>query len=167
MTRFYFFHLFCRKIALFFVFVRPLWREDGSAICSAICQWSESRRTDIHTLLSCLKLIRFLFRRLLRVAGITVEIFLPASTRSWGKYLSSCLLFKTQLKSVGLSVPHRKHITSPLRAQQVNDIYIYRFVTWYINITNTILEIIRHTVFYLKHNVSETGYCLRLQVEHT
>jgi hypothetical protein len=24
---------------------RPLWREDGSVICSAICQWSDSRRT--------------------------------------------------------------------------------------------------------------------------
>jgi hypothetical protein len=38
----------------------------------------------------------------------------------------SCPLFKAQLKSVGLAVPHRKHITSPLRAQQVN--VIYRFV---------------------------------------
>jgi hypothetical protein len=42
-------------------------------------------------------------------------------------YPSSCLLFKTQLNPVGLSVPHRKHITSPLRSQQVNA--IYRFVT--------------------------------------
>jgi hypothetical protein len=42
-------------------------------------------------------------------------------------YPSSCLLFKTQRNSIGLSVPHRKHITSPLRAQQVNA--IYRFVT--------------------------------------
>jgi hypothetical protein len=42
-------------------------------------------------------------------------------------YPSSCLVFKTQLNSIGLSVPHRKHITSPLRAQQVND--IYRFLT--------------------------------------
>jgi hypothetical protein len=43
-----------------------------------------------------------------------------------GHYPSSCLLFKTQLNSIGLSVSHRKHITSPLRAQQVNA--IYRFV---------------------------------------
>jgi hypothetical protein len=42
-------------------------------------------------------------------------------------YTLSCLLFKTQLNSIGLSVPHRKHITCPLRAQQVNA--IYRFVT--------------------------------------
>jgi hypothetical protein len=37
------------------------------------------------------------------------------------------LLFITQLNSIGLSVSHRKHITSLLRAQQVNA--IYRFVT--------------------------------------
>jgi hypothetical protein len=43
-----------------------------------------------------------------------------------GHYPSSCLLFKTKLNSTGLSVPHRKHITSALRAQQVNA--IYRFV---------------------------------------
>jgi hypothetical protein len=36
---------------------RPLWREDGSAICSAICQWSESRRTRNNALLSHLRLL--------------------------------------------------------------------------------------------------------------
>jgi hypothetical protein len=46
---------------------------------------------------------------------------------SSGHYPSSCLLFRTQFNSIGLSVPHRKHITSSLRAQQVNA--IYRFVT--------------------------------------
>jgi hypothetical protein len=35
---------------------RPLWREDGSAICSVITQWSESHRTRNHTLLSHLRL---------------------------------------------------------------------------------------------------------------
>jgi hypothetical protein len=35
---------------------RPLWREDGSAICSVITQWSESLRTRNHTLLSHLRL---------------------------------------------------------------------------------------------------------------
>jgi hypothetical protein len=44
-----------------------------------------------------------------------------------GHYASSCLLLKTRLNSIGLSVPHEKHITSPLRAQQVNA--IYSFVT--------------------------------------
>jgi hypothetical protein len=36
-------------------------------------------------------------------------------------------VFYLQLNSVGLSVPHRKHTTSPPGAQQVNA--IYRFVT--------------------------------------
>jgi hypothetical protein len=35
---------------------RPLWREDGSAICSVITQWSESLRTRSHALLSNLRL---------------------------------------------------------------------------------------------------------------
>jgi hypothetical protein len=35
---------------------RPLWRENGFAICRAITQWSESRRTRNHTLLSHLRL---------------------------------------------------------------------------------------------------------------
>jgi hypothetical protein len=34
-----------------------LWREDGSVICCAICEWSESRRTHNHTLLSHLRLL--------------------------------------------------------------------------------------------------------------
>jgi hypothetical protein len=34
---------------------RPLWREDGSAICSVITQWSESLKTRRHTLLSHLR----------------------------------------------------------------------------------------------------------------
>jgi hypothetical protein len=37
---------------------RPLWREDGSVICSAITQWSESLRTRNHILLSHLKLLQ-------------------------------------------------------------------------------------------------------------
>jgi hypothetical protein len=36
-------------------------------------------------------------------------------------------VFYLILSPIGLSIPHRKHITSPLRAQQVNA--IYRFVT--------------------------------------
>jgi hypothetical protein len=35
---------------------RPLWREDESAISTEITQWSESRRTRNHTLLSHLRL---------------------------------------------------------------------------------------------------------------
>jgi hypothetical protein len=35
---------------------RPLWRENGFAICNVITQWSKSRRTRNHTLLSHLRL---------------------------------------------------------------------------------------------------------------
>jgi hypothetical protein len=38
---------------------------------------------------------------------------------------------------------------------------------WYINITITILDIIHRPVFYLKDNVSETGFSFRPQVEPT
>jgi hypothetical protein len=42
-----------------------------------------------------------------------------------GYYPSSCLLFKTQLSSKVLSLPHRKHFKSPLQAQQANAIYMF------------------------------------------
>jgi hypothetical protein len=42
---------------LLFVLGWPLWGEDGSVICSAVCQWSESRRTLNHILLSHLRLL--------------------------------------------------------------------------------------------------------------
>jgi hypothetical protein len=71
---------FCRKIVLLFVVGRPLWREDGPVICSAICQWSESRRIHNRTVLSH-ETTGFPFCRLLRLVGITAEVFLPASTR--------------------------------------------------------------------------------------
>jgi hypothetical protein len=48
---------FCRKIALIIILGHILWRKDGSVICSAICQWSESLRTHNHTLLSRLRLL--------------------------------------------------------------------------------------------------------------
>jgi hypothetical protein len=65
---------------------------------------------------------------------------------------------------MGLSVPDRKHIMSPLRPQQVISIDVWRL---YINITTTILCIIYHPVFYLKHSLQKTGFCLCLQVEPT
>jgi hypothetical protein len=37
----------------------------------------------------------------------------------------------------------------------------------YINLTIAILDIILRPVFYLKHDVSDTAFCLRLQVEPT
>jgi hypothetical protein len=79
----------------------PLWREDGSAICSAITQWSESLRARNHTLLSHLRLpqlgrqdsriyipqeqggpvippgIGFPLRRLLRLARVIITLSQP------------------------------------------------------------------------------------------
>jgi hypothetical protein len=44
-TRYYFLPEICGLVSV----GRPLWREDGSAICSVITQRSESRRTRNHT----------------------------------------------------------------------------------------------------------------------
>jgi hypothetical protein len=82
----------------------PLWREDGSAVCSAITHWSESGRTHNHTLLSHLRLPKpggpgsrtyipqeqcglvkspgtgFPLRRLLRLAGLRWRYSNPPPT---------------------------------------------------------------------------------------
>jgi hypothetical protein len=65
--------------------------------------------------------------------AVPLHLPLPSCVQSFynyhnsGHYPPSCLLLKIQLNSIGLSVPHKKHNTSSLRAQQVNT--IYRFVT--------------------------------------
>jgi hypothetical protein len=66
-----------------------------------------------------------------------------------GRYPSACLLFKTQLNYLDLSALHRKHITCPLRAQQVNALWALSIVL----------------CFTYKHDVTEIGFCPRLQVE--
>jgi hypothetical protein len=38
---------------------------------------------------------------------------------------------------------------------------------WYINITITILDISHRLFLHMKHYIPETGFCLRLHVEHT
>jgi hypothetical protein len=51
------FNFLCLTITFFLLHVgHPLWREEGSAVCSAITQWSELGRTRNHTLLSRLRL---------------------------------------------------------------------------------------------------------------
>jgi hypothetical protein len=67
------------------------------------------------------------FQSLMLIKGKSIEQSVFCSCHFTEYYPSSCLLFKTQLNSIGLSVPNRKHITSPLRAQQVSA--IYRLVT--------------------------------------
>jgi hypothetical protein len=66
-------------------------------------------------------------KKLRKSLSVCQEIPFPYNYHNSAHYLSSCLLFRTKLNPIGLSVPHRKHITSPLRVQQVNA--IYRFVT--------------------------------------
>jgi hypothetical protein len=51
------FPFFCLTVALLFFSGSRLWRKNGSVVCSAICQWSESRRTHNHKLLSHLRLL--------------------------------------------------------------------------------------------------------------
>jgi hypothetical protein len=56
---------------------RPLSREDGSAICGVIAQWSESLRSQSHTLLSHL--------RLPQPGGPGSHIYIPPGT-VWPSY---------------------------------------------------------------------------------
>jgi hypothetical protein len=96
------FPFFCRTIALLFILGCPLWWEDGSVICSAICQWSESRRTHNYTLLSHLRLVgsisvasydsqglRLPHREVCFIDVLSLEVFVScASTlRLWIKYV--------------------------------------------------------------------------------
>jgi hypothetical protein len=91
-----------------------LWREDGTAICSVITQWSESRRTRNRTLLSHVRLPEpggpgsriyipleqggpviapgtgFPLRRLLRLAGLRWRYSNPSPTwRARSPYIIS------------------------------------------------------------------------------
>jgi hypothetical protein len=50
-TRYYFLSESCGLVSVGHSF----WREDGSAVCNAITQWSESRRIRNHSLLSQLR----------------------------------------------------------------------------------------------------------------
>jgi hypothetical protein len=71
------FPFFPLTFALLLILGRPFWREDRFAICSAICQWSESRRTHNRTFLSYLRLLGSL-----SVASYDSQgLRLPASTR--------------------------------------------------------------------------------------
>jgi hypothetical protein len=102
---------------------RPLWREDGSVVCSAICQWSESRRTHITVSTG------FPFRRLLRLAGITVEVFLLASTRDISGHCRSRSYFTTAGQSVSQYVLVSSTLVGPIVLSFIwNSTQLYRFV---------------------------------------
>jgi hypothetical protein len=79
-----------------------------------------------------------------------------------GYYPSSCLLFKTQPNSIGLSLKlNSTQLYRFVRTSQATLRLLYEptmlmlsigLLGWYINITITILDIIHHLVFYLKLN---------------
>jgi hypothetical protein len=48
--------------------------------------------------------------------------------------------------------------------ERISSVSLWR---WYINITLTILDIINGPVFYWKHYISDTAFCLGLQIEPT
>jgi hypothetical protein len=100
---------------------RSLWREDGSAICNVITQWSESLRTRNHTLLSHLRLpqpgflfyipqeqggpvippgTRFPLRRLLQHAGLR------------RRYLPVYISFRNKMVQSKVKVRSQSHVTT-------------------------------------------------------
>jgi hypothetical protein len=90
------FPFFCRTVALLFVLRRHLWREDGAVICTAICQWSESRRTQPYITVPS-ETTGFPFRSLLRLAGITVKVFYPLWREDWSvTYTAICRWSESQ-----------------------------------------------------------------------
>jgi hypothetical protein len=121
--------LLCLTIIFFLLHVgSPLWREDGSVVCSAINQWPESRRTRIHTLVSHLRLpqlgrpcprvyiprdqgspfippvTRLPFCRLLRLAGLRWRyLFSYYMTRTANKTESIILLSVVNVYFVSLT----------------------------------------------------------------
>jgi hypothetical protein len=79
-------------------------------------------------------------------------------------YPSSCLLFKTQLNSIGLYLTGNTLRFSYETSRLMLSIGVWR---WYINITITILDIMHRPVFYLKHDVSETESRINISPSQT
>jgi hypothetical protein len=63
-------------------------------------------------------------------------------------------------------IPHRKHITSPLRAQQVNAIDRFVTMVYCYNYLNS-GHYPSSFLLFKEHDISKTGFCLRLHVEPT
>jgi hypothetical protein len=82
MTRFYPYHFFSDNCFVVLPVGRPLWREDGSVTYSAIAVWSGDWGPIPYITVSFETV--FPLRRLLRLAGTMVKVFLPASTRVKG-----------------------------------------------------------------------------------
>jgi hypothetical protein len=95
----------------------PLLGEYGSVICSPICQWSESWRTRDYTLLSHLRLLGCLSVASYDSQGLRCKYsYLPVSSIL---DIIQRPVFYFKRNSIGVSVPHRKHIKSPLGVQRL------------------------------------------------
>jgi hypothetical protein len=95
------FPFFCRKIALLFILGCPLWQENGSVICSALCQWSELRRTHNHYCLIWDYWIPFLLPLTTRRDYGEIILTRLHTGKCWLK--TACLLIRSHFG------PHRKH----------------------------------------------------------
>jgi hypothetical protein len=114
----------------------------------------------------------------------TNRIPLLRSLGLWRWYINIAV---TILDSIHRPVFYLKHDVSCrcVKQKNVNKIYVWPYFTgntlrlryesnrlmlsiglwrWYVNITATILDTIHRPVFYLKQGVSETGFCLGLEV---
>jgi hypothetical protein len=88
---------------------RPVWREDGSVICSAITHWLESRRTHNHILLSHL--------RLPQPGGPGVRIYIPQEQGCpvIPRALGSLYVRSYDSQSYGGGIPNSHHTGLPCR----------------------------------------------------
>jgi hypothetical protein len=96
---------------------RPLWREDGSVICSAVTLWSESRRTHNRILLSHLKLPKR------RKPGL--HIYIPQA--QGGPVISLGTEFPSR-RLLPLARLRWRYSNPPPHGVNVTNIHIYMFV---------------------------------------
>jgi hypothetical protein len=103
------FHLHCICWSLSQIITKKI----NSANKCKLCHFEVYLHTSSPTYLFIILTNQLCVSKIYRFVTIVYEYNYHTS----GHYPSSCLLFKTQFNSIGLSVPHMKHITSPQRAQ--------------------------------------------------
>jgi hypothetical protein len=125
-----------------------------------------------------LEIIRWSWREMLYIngdnkIGMSIKITLELCCRQ--EYLTAVKIFTSwaQLNIYFTLLIHNNDYTSvvcnPFKTL-LWDNFLLRYIglwRWYINININIMDIIHRLVFNLKHDVSETGFCLRSQVEPT
>jgi hypothetical protein len=98
---------------------RPLWQEDGSAICIVITQWSESLRTRNHTFLSHL--------RLPQPGGPGSRIYIPQEQGGPVKPPGTGIPLHRPLRFAGI---RRRYFNCP-STWKARSPYIYPSGTWW------------------------------------